>query len=88
MIEEDIYHIIPILKSLRKGKNKNISYYLEALISQSFFEFNAMVNNLTDEYKILKQLSKKEPRIEAKYLLVLKNIKSVDPKFQINWLKN
>lgn len=87
MSQEDIHDIIPTLKSLRNGKHKNISYYLEALISESFFRFNSIANNMTDGHEILKQLSKQEPRIEAKYLLILKNIKSVNSKFQINWLR-
>lgn len=88
MTFDEITSIVAVLKSLRKSEYKNISYYLEALIAQSFFDFNGRRNDLTDSYLTLKELSKKEGLLKPEYLRLTRHIKSTDEKFQVNWLRN
>lgn len=84
----DLKIIVSSLHSLRDSEFKNISYYLESMVSKSYFSFNAIRDNLTDEYDILKQLSKKEKRIKSKYYLMSRQIKNIlSPKeYEIEWI--
>jgi hypothetical protein len=84
----DLKIVVHNLHSLRDSEFKNISYYLESMISKSYFSFNAIRDNLTDGYNSLKQLSKKEKRIKSKYYLMSRHIKNIIPskQYEIEWI--
>ncbi len=84
---EELIIITSILRDLRNSEFKNISFYLEAMIAQSYFEFNRIRNDITDSYNILKQFSKDESIIKQRHILLMKHIVSSDEKFRINWLR-
>jgi hypothetical protein len=84
----DLKIIVNILHSLRNSKFKNISYYLESMISKSYFSFNAIKNNISEEYTLLKQLSKNESRIRSKYYLMSRQIQNIisAEEYEIAWI--
>jgi len=85
---EELRCVINLLKDMRNSTYKNISYYLEAIIAESYFKFNAIKNDLTDDYTTLKNKSKQTNKIKTKYFILLKSIVTVEPNFEINWLKH
>lgn len=76
------------LKTLEKSSYQNIALYLESMLTKSYFDFNGIRNNVTQNFNDLKIASKKVTAIKPKYFLMTRNIKNIVPylEYELLWL--
>lgn len=86
MVRKDIVELIEKLHYLRNSSFKSESYFLEAMIAQSYFEFNGLYDDLTMGFsEILKQY-KQSNKVNPKIFLLSKHIKNTDKTFMAKWM--
>ncbi len=84
---EQLRYIVDQLRELRESVYESLSYYLEAMISESYFKYNGIKNTLTLDYSTLKNRARSIEKIKTKYFLMTKGIINVNSNFEIDWLK-
>lgn len=81
-----IVELVEKLHYLRNSPYKSESYFLEAMIAQSYFAYNGLYDDLTIGFDgILKQY-KQEGKANPKIFLLSKHIKNVDKGFMSKWM--
>lgn len=86
---EDVKVIYENLTILENTKYLNFVYYLKAMILDSYFNFNAVYNDITnDTIKSLKLKSKLTNTIKTRQFKLFRGIKTTNPNFEIDWILN
>lgn len=72
---------------LQSSKFLNYSLYLEALILESYFNFNCIKNNKTRDLNVLKKLAQEVQKIKTVDYRLFQSIKTVNNHIKIEWMK-
>lgn len=72
---------------LQKTDFLNYSLYLEALVLDSYFNFNCIKNNKTRDLNVLKKLAQEVEKIKTVDYRLFQSIKTVNNYIKIEWMK-
>lgn len=72
---------------LQSSKFLNYSLYLEALILESYFNFNCIKNNKSRDLNVLKKLAQEVQKIKTVDYRLFQSIKTVNNHIKIEWMK-
>jgi hypothetical protein len=83
----DVETICENLEYLQKTEFLKYALYLEALILESYFNFNCIYNNSTRDLISLKKLARTTSKIKTVDYRLFQNIKTVNNNIKIEWMK-
>lgn len=86
MSRKDIVELMEKIHYIRNSTYKGESYFFEAMIAQSYFEYNGLYDDLTMGFsEILKQY-KQSNTLNPKIFLLSQHIKNTDKAFMAKWM--